>query len=153
MRLARERLVEDEWVPYVFLATVFVLYAVYEWLRWYFQVQPQPKLVSIIALIAVGCLIYKYFGVRRRVKAFRLGEEGEREVGHFLEGLRAKGCQVFHDIVGGKFNIDHLIVSPRGIFLIETSGGPRGLDRKPGALSGTLRDAPHAALRWGSEAK
>ena len=33
------------------------------------------------------------------------------------------------------------------------SGGPRDLDRKPGALSGTLRDAPHAALRWGSEAK
>jgi hypothetical protein len=120
LRLARERLVEEEWATYVLVASVFVLYAVYEWLRWYFKVPPRPVLLSIIALVAVGCLIYKYFGVRRRVKAFRLGEEGEREVGHFLEGLRAKGCQVFHDIVGGKFNIDHLIVSPRGIFLIET---------------------------------
>ena len=120
LRLARQRLVEDEWEPYVFVAGIFVLYAFYEWLRWYFNVQPQPKLVSVIALIAVGCCVYKYFGVRRRVKAFRLGEEGEREVGHFLEGLRAKNCQVFHDIVGGKFNIDHLIVSPRGLFLIET---------------------------------
>ena len=33
------------------------------------------------------------------------------------------------------------------------SSGPRDLDRKPGALSVALRDAPHAALRWGSEAK
>ena len=33
------------------------------------------------------------------------------------------------------------------------SGGPRGLDRKPGAISGTLPGVPHAALRWGSEPK
>ena len=118
--MARERLVEDEWVPYVFLAGVFVLYAVYEWLRWYFQVPPLPQLVSILALIAVGWCIYKSFSVRRRVKAYRLGEEGEKEVGHFLEGLRAKNCQVFHDIVGDGFNIDHLIISPRGLFLVET---------------------------------
>ena len=118
--MARERLVEEEWVPYVFLAGVFVLYAVYEWLRWYFEVPPQPQLVSILALIAVGCCIYKSFSVRRRVKAYRLGEEGEQEVGHFLEGLRATNCQVFHDIVGDGFNIDHLILSPRGIFLVET---------------------------------
>ena len=98
--MARERLVEDEWVPYVFLASVFVLYAIYEWIRWYFKLPLQPVLLSIIALIAVGCCVYKYFGVRRRVKAFRLGEEGEREVGHLLEGLRAKGCHVFQTSLG-----------------------------------------------------
>jgi hypothetical protein len=37
-----------------------------------------------------------------------------------LEELRAKGCTVFHDIVSDNFNIDHVIVSPQGVFAVET---------------------------------
>jgi hypothetical protein len=120
LQLAREELIQDEWIPWVFLAALFVLYAFYEWMRWYLKVPPVPVGMTVLAVIAVGCCAYKYVSVRRRVKAFRLGEQGEKEVGHFLEQLRTKGCRVFHDIVGDGFNIDHLIISPRGLFLIET---------------------------------
>ena len=37
-----------------------------------------------------------------------------------LDGLRAKGCAVFHDIVEGGFNVDHVVISPHGIYVIET---------------------------------
>jgi hypothetical protein len=64
----------------------------------------------------------------------RLGLEGERTVGHALEELRVYGYQVFHDIPGNKFNIDHVIAGPAGIFTIETKtrskpGDGDGLER------------------------
>jgi hypothetical protein len=76
--------------------------------------------LSVVALIVVGFCTYKYFTVRRRNRALRLGEEGEKAVGQDLEDLRQQGCRVFHDVVGDGFNLDHVVVSPRGIFVIET---------------------------------
>ena len=41
-------------------------------------------------------------------------------MGQFLETLRAQGFRVFHDIPGDGFNVDHLIVGPKGVFTVET---------------------------------
>lgn len=48
------------------------------------------------------------------------GRDGERVVGQFLESLRESGCHVFHDIVGDSFNVDHVVISNKGIYVIET---------------------------------
>src|SRR5262249_34029442 len=69
---------------------------------------------------AVAYSLYRYFTVRRRVKTLRLGLDGEKAVGQFLERLRAQDCKVFHDIPGDGFNLDHVVVAPQGIFVIET---------------------------------
>ncbi|MCH7614068.1 MAG: NERD domain-containing protein [Candidatus Marinimicrobia bacterium] len=58
--------------------------------------------------------------MRKKIKKMRLGLEGEKVVGQELEKLRTQGCMVFHDIVGENFNIDHVVISDKGIFLIET---------------------------------
>ncbi|MDD5094746.1 MAG: nuclease-related domain-containing protein [Dehalococcoidia bacterium] len=58
--------------------------------------------------------------LRKRRRDYELGRDGEREVGQALEELRQQGYSVFHDVVGDNFNIDHVIVSQRGIFSIET---------------------------------
>ena len=34
--------------------------------------------------------------------------------------MQAQGCRVFHDILGDGFNVDHVVLSPHGIFVIET---------------------------------
>ncbi|MCC7359000.1 MAG: NERD domain-containing protein [Anaerolineales bacterium] len=57
---------------------------------------------------------------RRRYRALQLGLEGEKVVGQALEDLRADGRRVYHDLVGKNFNVDHVIVSPKGVFVIET---------------------------------
>jgi hypothetical protein len=63
---------------------------------------------------------YKVVKIRRRLSALRLGRDGEKAVGQYLELLREKGCCVFHDIVGDNFNLDHVLISEHGIFVVET---------------------------------
>lgn len=116
----RERLVSEEFVSYLFFATFSVILALHAWMQELFHHPPYPRTMTGVALIAVGLCVYKFLTLRRRARALRLGEEGEKEVGHSLEDLRRQGCQVFHDIVGDGFNIDHVVVSPRGVFVIET---------------------------------
>ena len=36
------------------------------------------------------------------------------------EKLRPMGCQIFHDILGVGFNVDHFVVGPTGLFCVET---------------------------------
>lgn len=116
----RQRLIEDEWIPYAFVAVMMVLVAFAEWGRWYFKTPPQPIAMSVVALLAVGYGMYKFITLRKPLKALQLGLDGEKAVGQYLEDLRRQGCRVFHDIVGDGFNIDHVVVSTHGIFVIET---------------------------------
>lgn len=116
----RENLVEDAVGQPLMLALFLVLIAGLEWWRLYTQMKPNPILFSGVALIAV---LYAAYRVRRaipRLKALRLGLEGERAVGQFLERLREQGFHVFHDVVGDGFNVDHVLVGPAGVFTIET---------------------------------
>jgi hypothetical protein len=41
-------------------------------------------------------------------------------VAESLEELRIMGYKIYNDIVGGSFNVDHIIVGPAGVFTIET---------------------------------
>ena len=58
--------------------------------------------------------------IRRRVKTLKLGRDGERAVGQFLERLRVGGARIYHDIPGDGFNLDHVVIAPQGLFVIET---------------------------------
>ncbi len=50
----------------------------------------------------------------------RLGLDGERAVGEELNQLMLRGCRVFHDVPGERFNIDHVVVGPAGVWAVET---------------------------------
>ena len=67
--------------------------------------------------------------LRRR---YRLGFHGERFVAEELNLLMADQCQVFHDVPFEKYNIDHVIVGSRGVFIVETKAR-----RKPVSPDGT----------------
>jgi len=49
-----------------------------------------------------------------------LGVAGEIAVGQYLDRLHADGYQVFHDVLGKEFNLDHVLIGPAGVFTIET---------------------------------
>jgi len=51
---------------------------------------------------------------------YRQGESGEIAVGQYLDRMRSDGAQILHDIPGDGFNLDHVIMSPKGLFVIET---------------------------------
>ena len=76
-----------------------------------------PWLGAIIALaVAVRLLAPSQSEV-----AWRRGAEGERIVGQALDRLSGRGVQALHDrrIPRSKANIDHLAVTPAGVFTID----------------------------------
>ena len=111
---------DDEWMPYFIASTVCIVYAALEWLRVYRPSPPIPWGATAIAILVVCFSTIKIIRMRPKIRALRLGMEGEKVVGQFLEELRASGATVFHDICAKDFNVDHVVVSPKGIFVIET---------------------------------
>lgn len=114
------RLLDEEVTPWLVVATLMTFLGVLEWLRWAFDVQPHPVMMSISVVLVVAFCLWKVLSYRRRIHALKLGRDGEREVGAMLEELRAEGCVVLHDIVGDNFNLDHVVLSTHGIFTVET---------------------------------
>ena len=115
-----DKLLNDKYMAYALAMMMAVVLALLEWYRWFFQVKPNPLLFSIIAMAIALYSIWKMRGFLKQFRKLKQGRDGERAVGQYLEGLRESGCKVFHDIVADGFNIDHLVLSEKGIFLIET---------------------------------
>jgi hypothetical protein len=115
-----DSLVNDYMACYVLAAALFLMIASMEWLAYLRHIPRFPMLYSVVAAAAVGVAAWRFFVVRSEVRRLRLGRDGERSVGQFLERLREAGGQVFHDVPGQDFNLDHVVICPHGIFAIET---------------------------------
>lgn len=115
-----DRLLADGLIDYALVPLILVLLALYDWLRWWQEIPPQPVLMTIAALLAIAYCVPKMFQLRKRARLLKLGRDGEKAVGEYLERLRERGCIVFHDIIADKFNIDHVVLSEKGAFVIET---------------------------------
>lgn len=89
----------------------------------------------ISAIVFVAYRLTKFQVVQGN---YQLGFKGERYVGQLLDSLMRDGCYVYHDIPcetkSTKFNIDHVVISPAGVFAIETK-----TYRKPKELQGKAR--------------
>lgn len=116
----RRRLFEDKIeMPFV-LALFFTLFAAMEWWRYYFEQPPTPIIYTIFAVLLAGFTAWRVWKTRPQVHAIKQGIEGEKAVGQFLERLRESGYQVFHDLIGTGFNVDHVVIGPAGVFTVET---------------------------------
>jgi len=114
------RILENDAFPLIMAAIFTIVLALHEWWRWYAKSPPQPIIFSVFAIVVAAYTTRKILLVKRQLKTLRLARDGEKIVGQFLESLRENGYRVLHDIVGDKFNIDHLLIGPKGIFTIET---------------------------------
>lgn len=90
----------------------------------YFGSKPESSLRTITSVV-MGLGIVGYFGYRLSKKLdekknMKLGLEGEMFTGEELNQLMLDGCRVFHDIKFQYGNIDHVVVSPSGVFSINT---------------------------------
>lgn len=123
------RVVDEEIIVWLVVAIFAAILAGLEWSRWLLGSPPQPILISLMALAFIGYVATKVRKGLRTVKNMRLGRDGERAVGQYLDELREKGYRVLHDIVGNGFNVDHVVFSPHGIFAIETKTLSKPNDR------------------------
>jgi hypothetical protein len=78
-------------------------------------------LCFIASTIGATILLFRFLHRRRNDL---LGYLGERAVAEYLEPLRAEGFRVFHDVPAEgrrkSFNIDHVLIGPTGVSVIET---------------------------------
>lgn len=77
-----------------------------------------PFLVGAVLMFAWGARGFsKHWAARQ---AAQDGLLAERVTGMQLNRLVALNCLVLHDLPGDGFNIDHVVVSPRGVYVVET---------------------------------
>ncbi|MEE9396452.1 MAG: nuclease-related domain-containing protein [Methylococcales bacterium] len=105
--------------PAVFVM-VFVILAFFEWTSYLREIPRNPVLYTVMALLAVIYFAVQVYRYLPELRQLRLGQDGEKAVGQYLERLRESGYQVFHDIISQDGNIDHVLIGPAGVFTIET---------------------------------
>jgi hypothetical protein len=127
----RDAIIDDKLMPVVAIATTFLVISAYLWLD-HFGILPFS--LPVFTVIALGMGAYTAWKFRQSLTQIRLlnrGIEAEKAMGQFLEQFRAKEYAIFHDIPvesgGKKFNIDHVLVGPKGIFTIETKSRTKPL--------------------------
>jgi len=76
--------------------------------------------MTLIAVAVVAYCLYKIKKALKKITKLKQGRDGERAVGQYLESLREQGVKVFHDLPGDNFNLDHVLVAPSGVYIIET---------------------------------
>lgn len=85
-----------------------------------FQKLPFLKFLGIVSYIFTFSYFYITNSYIKKVDRIDFGYKGEINVAKILDEL-PKDFKVIHDInVDDKFNIDHLVIGPTGIFTIET---------------------------------
>jgi len=155
-----ERITDDLFMPALVLALLLVFLAVYEWWQLLTAQPPRPLVMSILAAAAILYCAYQFVTLRKRVRSLNLGRDGERAVAQYLEANRQPEWRLFHDVLAGGFNVDHVLIAPQGVFVLETktfskpNGGNAKIfydgnkvlvdghspDRDPVAQAGALRD-------------
>lgn len=115
-----DMLVNEKAMTYFFSAFFVLWFAGYEWWRYFRNPAPSPKTITVLAIAWILFCTYKSIRIFKEVRNLRQGRDGERAVGQFLEELRHNGHRVFHDILADQFNVDHVVISTKGIYTIET---------------------------------
>lgn len=108
------------------------------------------------SLVAVALLsaLTSLFVLPNHVRAWKTGAHGEVRTAQLLEPLMSDGFVIFHDrwMPRGRENIDHLVIGPPGVFVVETKnyGGDLRVRRgelyvagrrRPGAIDQVTRQA------------
>jgi hypothetical protein len=110
----------DRLDEYVGMTIAFLVIAFWEWWHSWFKVPPQPWPATALVVIVILMTLRKAFQYKKEAKQIKQGRDGERIVAEQLEKLRAHGYRALHDLAGGDFNVDHVLIGPAGVFVIET---------------------------------
>jgi Nuclease-related domain len=78
---------------------------------------------GLAALVAAALVAWRLrFRPSEQVAAWRRGAAGEQRTARLLECLTRDGFVVFHDLAipGSPANVDHLVIGPSGVFVIDS---------------------------------
>jgi hypothetical protein len=107
-----------------------------------FRFGVNEAVLLVVALAAAGWAAWSGVKLLRKRRNYLDGLAAERATAQALAPLTSKGCAIYHDIPAGKFNLDHVVVGPCTVFMIEAKSR-----RKPAAAG-----KASAAVRFDGEA-
>lgn len=120
IREQQSNLLFDKLFPLGTILLVLWLIAGFEWMWMFRGVKPDPIYLTVFAGLITLYGLVRMYPLLHRLEDLRSGYKGERAVGEYLDRLRVFGYRVYHDVPGEGGNIDHVIISTRGIYTIET---------------------------------
>ncbi len=84
----------------------------------------------ILGVLMTSVAGWKLLSLLRQRKLMTLGLEGELATGEELNQLMLLGCRVFHDVPARWGNLDHVVISHSGVYLVNTKmiGKPKDGD-------------------------
>ena len=99
---------------------------------------------GMVAVMALSCgALYGFAG--RIESTWRAGWDAERRVGDLIEhAVVETGCAFAHDVkeaLGGSGNVDHVVMTPAGIWAVETKAHWLKSRRFPAALAQAANNA------------
>lgn len=136
---------DDAVITPLLAACGFFVLATNEWVGYFLKTPRHPIAFSILGVGAIAYAVWRIQRFRGRLHNLRQGRDGERIVGQQLERLREVGAQIFHDVPGRGFNLDHVVIAKEGIFVVETKTwtkpGPKAIITVEGEMI-TVADRP-----------
>ncbi len=112
------------------------MYAVY--LSQYLSgTRPNLLLLLIFSFVMMIYVIYKLWRTLTLKSNLWLGLDCEMAVAQELNQLMLEGYNVYHDFPAEGFNIDHIVIGPKGVFAVETKGRSKP-DKKGGTEEATV---------------
>jgi hypothetical protein len=96
-----------------------------DWSKVRFGVSEWTLTIFFLAMLA--WTLRKTLRIVARRQRLREGLAAELMTAQSLLPLTSKGCQVFHDIPAGKFNLDHVVIGTHAVYMVETKSR-----KKPG---------------------
>jgi hypothetical protein len=121
----------DKLLSYILFGFVLLIFALLSWMQVIMKSPLNPWLMSIVAAPMIVYCAFRVWQGAKRLKRMRLGRDGERAVAEQLDVLKRQGAIVFHDLMGNGFNVDHVVLSDRGVFVIETKTRTKPIKGSP----------------------
>lgn len=84
--------------------------------------------IAVVAMLAIIWLAWRIAALAKERRKWQDGMRAEIAAAQQLDRLQAQDCLVLHDVPAGKSNLDHVVVGPTTVFVIETKSR-----RKPGS--------------------
>jgi hypothetical protein len=111
---------ENALMDHLFAGGCALLLAFMEWFGYLTHSGRHPWAFTLLAAGTIGYVAPRSWRLKEKITELKLARDGEKIVAEQLENLREQGAQVFHDIPGEGFNLDHVVISSHGIYAIET---------------------------------
>jgi len=93
--------------------------------------------VGVVTVAFIAFMLHKMHKAGTHLDHLKAGYDAELAVGQELDQLMRQGAATFHDLPAEKFNIDHVVIAPVGVFAVETKGYTKP-NRGRGKLDATV---------------